>query len=91
MHAAVIAINKAIDKEDASELLTVLQNPASLLTNIHPSIIDQYQKYLSSSKLEKATNTQNKSSKADGNDVYDEMLTRAEIQNCLESINSRWK
>ena len=60
MHAAIIAINEAIDHQVASETLTQLQNPAAHLVAIFDNLADFYQPTLFEAKHVKAENARNK-------------------------------
>uniref|UniRef100_A0A8C8A1M7 IQ motif containing GTPase activating protein 2 n=1 Tax=Oryzias sinensis TaxID=183150 RepID=A0A8C8A1M7_9TELE len=53
LHAAVIAVNEAIDKGQASVTLAALKNPNAMLRNIQDAISQDYQVALSRAKARK--------------------------------------
>ncbi|BFY98703.1 hypothetical protein BsWGS_01743 [Bradybaena similaris] len=91
LHAAIIAINEAIDQKVAADTFTALQNPSALLVHLDGSSIEAYQDTLFKAKAIKTENARNKSIDADGyeKDVYDELLTQAEIQGNISKVNTK--
>ncbi|XP_033108850.1 ras GTPase-activating-like protein IQGAP1 isoform X3 [Anneissia japonica] len=99
LHAAVIAINEAVEHENAEETLAALQNPNALLLNVDPKDKQEYQNELFIAKEEKKENALNKGSKPKAqdqsiregevmeSDVYDTLLTQAEIQGNINKVN----
>lgn len=88
LHAAIIAVNEAIDNNDKSALLVSLQNPECHFSSINPVAIDIYYENFSSRKREKMENCRNRLISSEGTrDVYDEMLTSNELQDCLCDAN----
>ncbi|XP_071965733.1 ras GTPase-activating-like protein IQGAP1 isoform X2 [Antedon mediterranea] len=98
LHAAVIAINEAVERENADETLGALQNANALLVNVDPEDKQEYQNELFSAKEEKKENALNKDPKKlaeeqslrEGevdSDVYDTLLTQAEIQGNINKVN----
>uniref|UniRef100_A0A671TQ48 IQ motif containing GTPase activating protein 2 n=1 Tax=Sparus aurata TaxID=8175 RepID=A0A671TQ48_SPAAU len=90
LHAAVIAINDAVDRGQASVTMGALNNPNAMLKNIHEALAQDYQDTLSQEKARK----QNQSSgrvriATEERDVYEELLTQQEIQGCLDIVNSK--
>ena len=53
VHAAIIAINEAIDREIAVETTASLRNEAANLVNISDALTDTYQRVLKDAKVEK--------------------------------------
>lgn len=53
MHAAVIAINEAIDKGQASVTIRALNNPNAMLKNTQEALAQDYQDTLSQAKARK--------------------------------------
>lgn len=53
VHAAVIAVNEAIDKGQATVTLAALKNPNAMLRNIQDAISQDYQVALSRAKARK--------------------------------------
>uniref|UniRef100_A0A673C0J9 IQ motif containing GTPase activating protein 1 n=1 Tax=Sphaeramia orbicularis TaxID=375764 RepID=A0A673C0J9_9TELE len=75
LHAAVIAINEAIDQGVPEGTLAAMQNPNAMLLNLDVSSAQLYHDTLYQAKGEKQMEN------ADAErDVYDELLTQAEIQ-----------
>ncbi|XP_076443787.1 ras GTPase-activating-like protein IQGAP1 isoform X2 [Babylonia areolata] len=134
LHAAIIAINEAIDQQVAEDTVAALRNPSAMLVNLDPEVAQHYQDQLYSAKQTKAENARNKleeikckaqklqnpslilygthemapvnrggggtSSALNDNcqpsidpersydhDVYDELLTQAEIQGNVNKVN----
>uniref|UniRef100_A0A8C8A801 IQ motif containing GTPase activating protein 2 n=1 Tax=Oryzias sinensis TaxID=183150 RepID=A0A8C8A801_9TELE len=81
LHAAVIAVNEAIDKGQASVTLAALKNPNAMLRNIQDAISQDYQVALSRAKRASVAKEER--------DVYEEFLTQQEIQSCLDSVNGK--
>lgn len=54
VHAAVIAINDAIDHKDANGTLEALHNPSAHLVDISPDNAEEYQEALYQAKATKA-------------------------------------
>lgn len=53
MHAAVIAINDAVDRGQASVTMGALNNPNAMLKNIQEALAQDYQDTLSQEKARK--------------------------------------
>lgn len=53
VHAAVIAINEAVDRGQASATMGALKNPNAMLKNTQESLAEDYQGTLSQSKARK--------------------------------------
>uniref|UniRef100_H2M1F4 IQ motif containing GTPase activating protein 2 n=1 Tax=Oryzias latipes TaxID=8090 RepID=H2M1F4_ORYLA len=90
LHAAVIAVNEAIDKGQASVTLAALKNPNAMLRNIQDAISHDYQVALSRAKARKQHQSLGRvrpSVAKEERDVYEEFLTQQEIQSCLDSVN----
>lgn len=91
LHAAIIAINDAIEHQDAAETVKALQNPAAMLVNCIEEFSESYQIVLFEAKEVKAENARNKSIDPNSTyeaDAYDELLTQAEIQGYLNKVNT---
>lgn len=56
VHAAVIAINEAIEKGIADQTIKTLQNPNAVLVNVDNNFAHEYQKELSGAKKKKQEN-----------------------------------
>ncbi|XP_043558639.1 ras GTPase-activating-like protein IQGAP2 [Chiloscyllium plagiosum] len=89
LHAAVIAINEAISRGNSEETIKALMNPNAVLTNIENSLAQDYQNKLSQAKQTKQESAQSKSDsiKAEERDMYEELLTRMEIQDTVDQVN----
>lgn len=55
VHAAVIAINEAIDKGQAEDTISALHNPNAMLRNIDEELSQDYQDTLRQTKRRKET------------------------------------
>lgn len=55
VHAAVIAINEAIDKGQAEGTMSALHNPNAMLRNTNEELAQDYQDTLSQAKRRKET------------------------------------
>uniref|UniRef100_A0A7N6BJ33 IQ motif containing GTPase activating protein 1 n=1 Tax=Anabas testudineus TaxID=64144 RepID=A0A7N6BJ33_ANATE len=89
LHAAVIAINEAIDQGVPEGTLAAMQNPNAMLVNLGPNSAQQYHDTLYQAKGEKVANSRKRQMEnADAErDVYDELLTQAEIQGNVNKVN----
>ncbi|OWK09173.1 hypothetical protein Celaphus_00015232 [Cervus elaphus hippelaphus] len=72
LHAAVIAINEAIDHRIPADTFTALKNPNAMLVNLEECLASTYQDTESSERER---------------DVYEELLTQAEIQGNINKVN----
>ncbi|XP_053128011.1 ras GTPase-activating-like protein IQGAP1 isoform X2 [Hemicordylus capensis] len=91
LHAAVIAINDAIDRQIAAETLAAMKNPNAMLVNLEELLAPVYQSTLYQAKQEKMENARNRIASEDverERDVYEELLTQAEIQGNVSKVNS---
>ncbi|XP_069078694.1 ras GTPase-activating-like protein IQGAP1 isoform X2 [Pleurodeles waltl] len=89
LHAAVIAINDAIDHGDAGGTLTALKNPNAMLVNLNEAQAPTYQEVLYQAKQSKMANARNRigNDNSGERDVYEELLTQAEIQGNVNKVN----
>ncbi|XP_052795267.1 ras GTPase-activating-like protein IQGAP1 [Mya arenaria] len=93
LHAAIIAINEAIETKVAADIMTALGNPAARIVGINRKLGEEYTNSLYDAKHTKTENAKNKheTQEEDGGkefDVYDEMLTQAELQGNLNLVNT---
>ncbi|XP_066512297.1 ras GTPase-activating-like protein IQGAP2 [Hoplias malabaricus] len=90
LHAAVIAINEAVDKGQAEGTLAALQNPNALLRNTSKELANDYQDTLSQAKRRKQALASGRRSSiaSEERDVYEELLTQQEIQGCVDVVNT---
>ncbi|XP_068882473.1 ras GTPase-activating-like protein IQGAP1 isoform X3 [Aphelocoma coerulescens] len=91
LHAAVIAINEAIDRQVPADTLTAMKNPNAMLINLDDRLESTYQATLYRAKQDKMENAKNRiaSETSDSErDVYEELLTQAEIQGNINKVNT---
>lgn len=89
LHAAVIAINEAIEKGVAKQTIITLRNPNAVLTCVDDSLSQEYQKELWEAKKKKEETAKLKNSciSEEERDAYEELLTQAEIQSNIHAVN----
>ncbi|NXB05339.1 IQGA1 protein, partial [Cnemophilus loriae] len=89
LHAAVIAINEAIDRQVPADTLTAMKNPNAMLINLDDQLEPTYQATLYRAKQDKMENAKNRVAHSDRErDVYEELLTQAEIQGNINKVNT---
>ncbi|KAJ8405650.1 hypothetical protein AAFF_G00316300 [Aldrovandia affinis] len=88
LHAAVIAINEAIDKGQAKATMNALNNPNAMLRNTEDPLAQEYHDTLSMAKKSKAAGRRS-SVATEERDVYEELLTQLEIQNNIDLVNTQ--
>ncbi|XP_024088050.2 ras GTPase-activating-like protein IQGAP3 isoform X3 [Pongo abelii] len=86
VHAAVLAINEAVERRVVEDTLAALQNPSALLENLREPLAAVYQEMLAQAKMEKAANARNHDDR-ESQDIYDHYLTQAEIQGNINHVN----
>ncbi|XP_072588637.1 ras GTPase-activating-like protein IQGAP3 [Vulpes vulpes] len=86
VHAAVLAINEAVERGVVKDTLAALQNPSALLVNLQEPLAPIYQELLAQAKAEKAASAQTHDGRESW-DLYDCFLTQAEIQGNINHIN----
>ncbi|XP_051924373.1 ras GTPase-activating-like protein IQGAP2 isoform X3 [Hippocampus zosterae] len=91
LHAAVFAINEAIDKGQASATMSALTNPNAMLRNTQEALAQDYHDTLSQAKTRKQDQSSGSNSTfcIEERDVYEELLTQQEIQSCIDFVNSK--
>ncbi|KAA0723626.1 Ras GTPase-activating-like protein IQGAP1 p195 [Triplophysa tibetana] len=90
LHASVIAINEAVDHGVPEGTLAAMRNPNAMLLQLDDSTAQEYQDTLFQAKTEKVANSRKRigeNTEAE-RDVYDELLTHAEIQGNVNKVNS---
>ncbi|NWR08119.1 IQGA2 protein, partial [Paradoxornis webbianus] len=89
LHAAVIAINEAVEKGIAEQTMVTLRNPNAMLLNVDEELAQDYQNELFDAKRKKQSNARLKSGTIsdEERDAYEELLTQAEIQGNINKIN----
>ncbi|NXB42278.1 IQGA3 protein, partial [Leucopsar rothschildi] len=88
VHAAVLAINEAVDRGVVAQTMETLHNPHAMLVGLREELAGAYQEVLHQAKLEKGSNARNRVI-PEGEDVYDWCLTQAEIQGNINKVNVR--
>ena len=88
-HAAILAINKALDGHDFHVTLSSLQNPNACLNDVDadPDPAKKYHLVLAASKEKKVLECNNRPMDYVPSDIYDEYLTHQEIQSHVDKIN----
>ncbi|KAM5161709.1 ras GTPase-activating-like protein IQGAP3 [Callospermophilus lateralis] len=88
VHAAVLAVNEAVERGVVQDTLAALQNPSAHLGNLREPLAAIYQEMLALAKVEKAANARNHDDR-ENQDIYDYYLTQAEIQGNINHVNVR--
>uniref|UniRef100_A0A8C9UGE9 IQ motif containing GTPase activating protein 3 n=1 Tax=Serinus canaria TaxID=9135 RepID=A0A8C9UGE9_SERCA len=89
VHAAVLAINEAVERGVVAQTMETLQNPHAMLVGLRQELAGAYQEVLNQAKLEKGSSARSRVRRAQGEDVYDWCLTQAEIQGNINKVNVR--
>lgn len=87
LHAAIVAINEAIERGVAADTIAAMKDPAAQLQDINTGEAQQYQDLLYASKKKKCEQADLKGKDESELDMYDKMLTQAEIQGHVNNIN----
>uniref|UniRef100_A0A8D3C4J2 Ras GTPase-activating-like protein IQGAP3 n=1 Tax=Scophthalmus maximus TaxID=52904 RepID=A0A8D3C4J2_SCOMX len=85
VHAAVIAINEAVERGDVGVTAAALRNPDALLRDLQEVLTSVYQEMLRQAKRGKTERA-----RSQDKDMYEEFLTHKEIQNNINVVNVRW-
>uniref|UniRef100_A0A8C5I8W0 IQ motif containing GTPase activating protein 2 n=1 Tax=Gouania willdenowi TaxID=441366 RepID=A0A8C5I8W0_GOUWI len=93
LHAAVIAINEAVDRGQTAVTVGALNNPNAMLRNIQEALAQDYQDTLRQAKARKQDQCCGRRSSiaTEERDVYEELLTQQEIQSCIDFVNTAVK
>uniref|UniRef100_A0A3Q3FTN9 IQ motif containing GTPase activating protein 2 n=1 Tax=Kryptolebias marmoratus TaxID=37003 RepID=A0A3Q3FTN9_KRYMA len=91
LHAAVIAINEAVEKGQASATMAALKNPNAMLRKPQEALAQEYQDTLSQAKCRKRSQSSGRRSSVatEERDVYEELLTQQEIQRSIDVVNTQ--
>ncbi|XP_077382458.1 ras GTPase-activating-like protein IQGAP3 [Festucalex cinctus] len=89
VHAAVIAINEAVDRRDVGATAEALRNPNAQLDGLQEELMSVYQATLLQAKRRKAQRAAGGGGALMEKDLYEEFLTRREIQNIINTVNVR--
>uniref|UniRef100_A0A3B5N1V7 Calponin-homology (CH) domain-containing protein n=1 Tax=Xiphophorus couchianus TaxID=32473 RepID=A0A3B5N1V7_9TELE len=87
VHAAVAAINEAVDRGEVSGTAAALRNPAALLCDLQEALMAPYQEALREARRRKAERAAHQVSRLEDRDMYEEFLSRQEIQELIGSVN----
>ncbi|XP_042597782.1 ras GTPase-activating-like protein IQGAP3 [Cyprinus carpio] len=88
VHAAVIAINEAVDRGCVEVTGQALRNPSAMLTGLLDTLVPVYQEMLRQARLQKAARARTHGNGAAEKDIYEEYLTQREIQDSVNRVNS---
>jgi len=86
-HAAVIAINELLLKEDPDITLEALQNKKAYFNHIEVQNKVKYHEILFLAKLDKTETAQDEGKTSKDCDIYEFYLTHVEIQDIIDDIN----
>lgn len=86
-HAAVIAINEILQKEDPDSTLEKLQNKKAYLNYIEVPNKVRYHEILFLAKLDKTETALEEGKTSEESDIYEFYLTHTEIQDVIDDIN----
>ncbi|XP_028281626.1 ras GTPase-activating-like protein IQGAP3 isoform X2 [Parambassis ranga] len=89
VHAAVVAINEAVDRGDVKVTAAALRNPAALLTDLQEALMSTYQEMLQQARRRKAKHAAGRRGGSEEKDMYEEYLTQKEIQEHIKLVNVR--
>ncbi|KAK5873415.1 hypothetical protein PBY51_018458 [Eleginops maclovinus] len=89
-HAAVIAINEALDHGQTEVLAAALRNPNAQLSGLQEALMSIYQELLLHARASKKERAANRCGGSEEKDIYEEFLTRREIQDSINLVNVRW-
>ncbi|KAM9511306.1 ras GTPase-activating-like protein IQGAP3 [Salvelinus alpinus] len=89
VHAAVIAINEAVESGHVEVTAQALRNPSAMLTNLQAHLMPVYQEMLRQARAQKAALAYTKCKGSEEKDIYEEYLTQSEIQENIDKVNVR--
>ncbi|XP_044305012.1 ras GTPase-activating-like protein IQGAP3 isoform X1 [Varanus komodoensis] len=88
VHAAVLAINRALEMGIVAQTLAALRNPSAMLAGLREGLGAAYHEVLSKAKVQKAQSATNRPRETPGgDDIYTQCLTQAEIQGNIDRVN----
>jgi Ras GTPase-activating-like protein IQGAP2/3 len=88
LHAAILAINDAVEKRDLEALLADLQLYDAHLAGVVAEYVRFYHELMLDAKVRKSEGARQRAAGGEL-DVYDELLTQAEIQAIIDKINGK--
>ncbi|KAJ8005447.1 hypothetical protein DPEC_G00146740 [Dallia pectoralis] len=89
VHAAVIAINEAVERGHVEDTALALCNPNAMLTSLQDHLMPVYQEMLCQARTQKAAVSYTKRNGSEEKDIYEEYLTQSEIQENINKVNVR--
>ncbi|CAJ1061313.1 ras GTPase-activating-like protein IQGAP3 [Xyrichtys novacula] len=89
VHAAVIAINEAVDRGRVEATAEALRNPNALLTDLQEALMSVYQEMLCQARRRKGELAASRGGGPEEKDIYEEFLTQKEIQENIHVVNTR--
>uniref|UniRef100_A0A6Q2Z7P3 IQ motif containing GTPase activating protein 3 n=1 Tax=Esox lucius TaxID=8010 RepID=A0A6Q2Z7P3_ESOLU len=89
VHAAVIAINEAVERGHVEVTAQALCNPSAMLTDLQELLMPVYQEMLRQARTQKAAVACTKRNGSEEKDIYEEYLTQNEIQENINKVNVR--
>ncbi|XP_063054723.1 ras GTPase-activating-like protein IQGAP3 [Engraulis encrasicolus] len=89
VHAAVIAINEAVEAGCVEDTAVALRNPNAMLSSVQEHLMAIYQEMLRQARSEKAAQAYRKINGSHEKDIYEEYLTQGEIQDNISRVNVR--
>ncbi|XP_076842837.1 ras GTPase-activating-like protein IQGAP3 [Brachyhypopomus gauderio] len=89
VHAAVIAINEAVERGCVEETARALGNPNAMLVGLQGALTAVYQEVLRQARALKAAHASAKVNGTVEKDIYEEYLTQIEIQENITKVNVR--
>ena len=90
LHAAIIAINEALEFNNPAETIKAMQNPDARLSDLTTNLSSDYHNILFESKKQKLAQYEIKEKQETDLDVYDRNLTQAEIQGHVNKVNCKY-
>ncbi|KAJ7307571.1 hypothetical protein JRQ81_009597 [Phrynocephalus forsythii] len=89
VHAAVLAINQALEAGVTAQTVAALRNPNARLSGLREPLGAVYQEELLQAKVDKAQNAKNRRlrERHQDEDLYDQCLTQSEIQAHIHKAN----
>ncbi|XP_047454729.1 ras GTPase-activating-like protein IQGAP3 [Mugil cephalus] len=87
VHAAVLAINEAVERGHEEDTWDALRNPAALLTGLQEALVSLYQEVLLQARRTKEDTAGE--GRPQDRDMYEEYLTQKEIQENIDVVNVR--
>uniref|UniRef100_A0A673YPZ6 IQ motif containing GTPase activating protein 3 n=1 Tax=Salmo trutta TaxID=8032 RepID=A0A673YPZ6_SALTR len=89
VHAAVIAINEAVESGHVEVTAQALRNPSAMLANLQEHLMPVYQEMLRQARAQKAALAYTKCKGSEEKDIYEEYLTQSEIQENIDKVNEQ--